>query len=284
MFLIRWLIRGLIKILGAIAQLVVLLVVKLGLWVPLVFAFGWLLVCAYVKIPLNDPAALNVLAVGCVAATVLGIAGAAYWKERRRENARRDKEERAAVRMQKNKYTGSRKTGNRAKPNEGYQKFREEEEEQGSGDNETKNEKRITNKVGINQLINDNDTAASDSTSAPVPYSTANRQSPSSARHSSNYDEAQYDRKYFGAPEKKGWDGAGKAENGYEAMPRAESARGGDRTEYSRGAPDFSDERPMVFATRKDPDIFIAEYGDRLLFYRKRRNGEPELIATEYKS
>ena len=42
-------------------------------------------------------------------------------------------------------------------------------------------------------------------------------------------------------------------------------------------------EKPFVFATRKDPNIFIVEYSDRLLFYRRARFGEPELIATEYK-
>lgn len=46
--------------------------------------------------------------------------------------------------------------------------------------------------------------------------------------------------------------------------------------------PRSKDERPMVFATRKDPGIFIYEYTDRLQFYRKTDEGMI-LLATEYK-
>ena len=39
---------------------------------------------------------------------------------------------------------------------------------------------------------------------------------------------------------------------------------------------------PMVFATRKDPNIYIYEYPDRLQFYRK-LGDEMVLLSTEYK-
>lgn len=39
---------------------------------------------------------------------------------------------------------------------------------------------------------------------------------------------------------------------------------------------------PMVFATRKDPNIFIYEYPDKLQFYRK-SGDEMILLSTEYK-
>lgn len=39
---------------------------------------------------------------------------------------------------------------------------------------------------------------------------------------------------------------------------------------------------PLVFATRKDPDIFIYEYPDKLQFYR-RSGQEMILLSTEYK-
>ena len=38
----------------------------------------------------------------------------------------------------------------------------------------------------------------------------------------------------------------------------------------------------MVFATRKDPNIYIYEYPDRLQFYRK-LGDEMVLLSTEYK-
>lgn len=43
------------------------------------------------------------------------------------------------------------------------------------------------------------------------------------------------------------------------------------------------EEKPIVFATRKDPNIFIAEYSDRLEFYRKTKNGM-KFLSTEYKT
>ncbi len=45
----------------------------------------------------------------------------------------------------------------------------------------------------------------------------------------------------------------------------------------------IENEQPLVFATRKDPNIIILEYSDRLMFYKKTENG-PLLISTEYKS
>ena len=107
MFLVHWLFRGLIKLLGVVAQVAVLLLVKLGLWVPLFFAFGWLLICASNKIPLNDPAALNVLAAGFIISVIVGVAGTVYFRQRRRENERRENEARKEIRVQKSKYTGS---------------------------------------------------------------------------------------------------------------------------------------------------------------------------------
>ena len=43
-------------------------------------------------------------------------------------------------------------------------------------------------------------------------------------------------------------------------------------------------EKPLVFSTRKDPDILILEYSDRLMFFRKSKDGgEPEFLAEEFK-
>jgi len=44
------------------------------------------------------------------------------------------------------------------------------------------------------------------------------------------------------------------------------------------------DEKPLVFATRKDPNLLIKEYSDRLEFYRKSEDGkEIEFIGKEFK-
>jgi len=43
-------------------------------------------------------------------------------------------------------------------------------------------------------------------------------------------------------------------------------------------------EKPLVFATRKDPNIIIMEYSDRLLFFEKSKDGgEPVFLAEEFK-
>jgi hypothetical protein len=42
--------------------------------------------------------------------------------------------------------------------------------------------------------------------------------------------------------------------------------------------------QPLVFSTRKDPDIIIVEYSDRLEFYRRKGRGAPEFLASEPKN
>ncbi|MCL2847339.1 MAG: hypothetical protein FWE13_01125 [Firmicutes bacterium] len=44
------------------------------------------------------------------------------------------------------------------------------------------------------------------------------------------------------------------------------------------------EEKPLIFATRKDPNILIMEFSDRLLFFKKcPYGGEPEFLAEELK-
>ena len=41
-------------------------------------------------------------------------------------------------------------------------------------------------------------------------------------------------------------------------------------------------EKPLVYATRKDPDILILEYSDKISYFRKSKHGgEPEFICEE---
>jgi hypothetical protein len=44
-----------------------------------------------------------------------------------------------------------------------------------------------------------------------------------------------------------------------------------------------NEETPMVFATRRDPDVLVYEYSDRLKFYKKTKKGLVH-ISTEYKN
>ena len=238
MFLLRWLVRGLIKLLGAVAQIAAFLLVKLGLWVPLFFAFGYLLVCAYFKIPLADPKALDVLTSGCIISAVAGIAGTAYFRERRRAADRREKENRKLVRTQKNKYEGSQKTVRPQKPAEQYSKFNEGE-------------------YGGSARENDNE------------YSGGAYNETTDVLSCGDDGDAQYEQKYLVRAERRSRDGGAPEPSHAQRQAVAPAS--------------FPEETPLVFATRKDPNIFIAEYSDRLIFYRKLKNGKSELIATEYK-
>ncbi len=44
----------------------------------------------------------------------------------------------------------------------------------------------------------------------------------------------------------------------------------------------YSEETPMIFATRRDPNIIVYEYSDRLKFFRKTKRGLIH-ISTEFK-
>jgi len=49
-------------------------------------------------------------------------------------------------------------------------------------------------------------------------------------------------------------------------------------------SPEIVGEKPLIFATRKDPSIIIMEYSDRLLFFKKcPKGGEPTFLAEELK-
>jgi len=54
------------------------------------------------------------------------------------------------------------------------------------------------------------------------------------------------------------------------------------KKDYKKPMPN---EKPLVFCTRKDPDVLILEYSDRLMYFKKNPNGgEPEFMAEEFKS
>jgi len=43
-------------------------------------------------------------------------------------------------------------------------------------------------------------------------------------------------------------------------------------------------EKPRLYRTRRDPDLFIAEYSDRLEIYRRKADGQLVLEQTDYKN
>ena len=247
-------------------QIAVFLIVKLGLWVPVLFATGWLFICLFNHIPLSDPKAVNVLVVGLIVSAAAGVAGTSYFRYQKREKKRRAKEAQKNAKKEakignrqekEKKYTGSRNAGRAKNKADG----RQWTEDRSIEEPDAKNDER-----GLEANRQD---AAQDSRGYRAPEAPC----PPPPPPNPTYD-AEYERKYFPSAE---------SLSPAEDRQTNEGAAAAPCPRPPRMPPQPQDETPLVFATRKDPNIFIAEYSDRLVFFKKLKNGETELIATEFK-
>lgn len=108
----------------------------------------------------------------------------------------------------------------------------------------------------------------------PEPAATEEKTVPQGFRPLTEAERAEYDKKYLSDYKPS----VGKAApTEAEKLYNSEKERLWKRLEEGR-----ANEKPRVFATRKDPDIYIYEYSDRLQFYRK-AGDEMILLSTEYK-
>jgi hypothetical protein len=235
-----------VKFLKLFFKILLFLLVQLGMWLPALYLGGYAGVCLMCKIPLSNPVGLRVLWIGLAVLGVVGLIVSSYFKERQL----REGDQKAA--------------GLRPKP-----LFLR------------KKEKMIRR--------------------APAEYGDAEAAGEDYDPRFNDYKKYSYDADYDGgiknytAPD---------SQSRYAVQIAAHDApvlnRDGQDARITRPAPSIitapvsdagrilrggDEERPLVFATRKDPNIVVLEYGDRLEYYLKPvdRYHEPRYVKTEYK-
>ncbi len=122
---------------------------------------------------------------------------------------------------------------------------------------------------------------------------------PAQSRPVQNEDNSDLERKYFSnkpAPEPErfertvSFDSDDAVKKAYGMQDEKEARK--KSTEYSLGTDelwrrltgtDVPDEQPLVFRTRKDPDLYVYEYSDRYQYWRRTRHGMV-LDKTEFKT
>ncbi|MCL2061554.1 MAG: hypothetical protein FWH03_02910 [Firmicutes bacterium] len=238
----------LIKGLKLLGKLFAFLLIKVGLWLPALFAFGFLIFCLVLNIPFTAVGAVRVFWIGLTVCTLLGIAWALHRSKKRAKTAAKKPAPRGKLTSAPQ---GERRTESRP---------------QYHADNDYND---YDEKYEYNEKYEYDEGYSTKHQPRPAHTSADNRLQKSSVRPPEEFTDI----------------------NGGFTPDFTHSGSGSINPDFSqryssvqRILNESASERPLVFATRKDPDILIVEFSDRLMFFKKRGHQEPELIATEYKN
>lgn len=229
----------------------------LGLWLPSLYFIVFLIVCACTGTPLSD--VMQTFIVGMIFSAVVGIA-ASYFIERYKKE--RKQVVRKSLRDEKRERKRAAKEAARAAKEAERERENEREEVQTTvqsrnGYDEPPAGLDESFAVGVAEIP----------VSAPKEpaFDTANSQPPPVKDTRQTYeDETELRRKYF---ENDGITSYRDYNYDYEsaAQKRLKAIR-------------EDDERPLVFRSRRDENVFIYEYEDRLQIYRRTRSGDMRLM------
>lgn len=231
------------------------LIKALGLWIPLLYCITFLFVCVLTSTPLSTVG--TTFFTGLIVSFVAAVALAAFQNRRAAAKRKAEKAKRDSER-------GDRKVTKVKKKDD----FVTDEPIVADYDPSKKRSRRERKKKAAALADTRTDIPVSDEPVRRNEYT-----APPAA-----YDDRREPRYEPPKPERN------EPSDGEKRRPTDDEIAAWERKYMGGPKPAYAtyDERPLVFATRKDPSIYVYEYSDRMQFF-KREGNTMRLLATEYK-
>ena len=283
-----FLVRALKFIVDGFASVCAFLLVTLGLWLPAVYSLLFLVVCAIAGIKLQG-VVITFYIIGLVI-TFSGAVGISYI----RYNAKRKSKKRSARNAQANVRSVKKSEFAPRDYESGYDAREYDAQKYEPQGYETREFTQAQDGIYSQSAVS-GQTAPTDA-QQPLPNTEqpAEKQNAVSAAKSELYGKNDYKYEDFSDLRKKYFGDGNEADVTPSESCLRPYSQGGEfvpptnpdalmREQLERRLMGtFSEEQPMVFATRRDPNIIVYQYSDRLKFFTKTKRGLVH-ISTEYK-